>query len=40
MQGDVTTPVPTLSPMALATLIALMALFGIWPILAGERRND
>ena len=38
-QGVATTPVPALSPMALATLIALMASFGGWPILAGKRRS-
>ena len=39
VQGAATTPVPTLSHMALATLIALMALSGAWPILADERRH-
>jgi hypothetical protein len=36
--GIATTPVPTLSSIGLATLIALMALMGAWPILAGELR--
>lgn len=38
MQSTATTAVPTLSSTALATLIALMGLFGLWPLLAGQRR--
>lgn len=38
-RGVATTPVPTLSSVGLATLIALMALVGAWPILSGGRRK-